>query len=103
MGEITRLEHDGLGLAPSIFARIDFASGFKILAAFRLGSVPRIWLLIPPSAPAPSAPPAAACGSIVLGRLGGTRTNFLLGLFFEKGLTICDRNLIVVRMNFRKG
>ena len=40
---------------------------------------------------------------VVLGGLGVSRAAFLLGLLVEQGLTVGDRDLIVVGMNFSKG
>ena len=60
--------------------------------------------LIRASAAAPAAPPPAS-GSclVVLGSLGVSRPALLLGLFVEQGLTVGDRDLIVVGVNFSKG
>ena len=56
------------------------------------------------SSPAPAAAAAlAACRSLVFRRLGGAGAAFLLGLGLEQGLTVGDRDLIVVGMNFGKG
>ena len=47
-------------------------------------------------------PPARSC-LVVLGGLGVSRPALLLGLFVEQGLTVGDRDLIVVGVNFSKG
>ena len=54
------------------------------------------------AAAATPSPPAGGC-LVVLGSFGVSRPALLLGLFVEQGLTVGDRDLIVVGMYFSEG
>ena len=99
----------------------DSTAGFtRLLSVFALGprqllptddSAPRgsppsafVICLIRASAAAAATPPPPARGClVVLGGLGVSCAVLFLGLFFEQGLTVGDRDLIVVGVNFSEG
>jgi hypothetical protein len=60
-------------------------------------------LALGPAAPAPSATATTSGRRIVLRGLGRGTAAFFLGLRFEQGLPVGDRDLVVVGMNFGKG
>ena len=106
MHEVARLHGD----SAAGFARL--GRSFALWRAFsrrwlctvRLSAASFVTSLIRASAAASATPPPAAGGClVVLGSLGVSCAALLLGLFVEQRLTVGDRDLIVVGVNFSKG
>ncbi len=76
-----------------------------VLLALALSSLALSSLSLVAPATAPAAAPAASTGRslVVLGGLFGRGSAVLRGLLLEQGLTVGDRDLVVVGMNFGKG
>src|SRR6185437_12680481 len=90
--------------------RIDLVFDLEFGHRWGLGGRGGIWpldlsaalALVPATATTPASAPTSG-GSIVLRSLRGRGAALLLGFGLEKRLTIGDRNLIIIRMNFSKG
>jgi hypothetical protein len=111
MGEVARLKRH---VVPNRLRRFAFAfrcliGSFRIRPALAPGSVgasgPALPLerLVPPAA-TPAAPSAApGRGLLILGGLRRAGAALLLGLLLKQRLTVGDRDLVIVWMNFGEG